>query len=254
MHSLRQSGKAERMNSQFHHAGILVEDFASENCVSVSIEDFMSSNSGKEAEVIAGLLLQSNSVSNSSQSLTNNSPVETKLDSRPKNQNHGKLSTREATGNVEGDDHNNRTRTACSASIARKRKQSLLAERHSQMSNKTSKHRKPSLPRGRPLLTHPSAPHSLPALQEISHDKIYYNNDSSDDCNEERSDSRSNTQLRSTAQTYCRRRHKWRRNRRSTDDDEYKYNAANFKNSPHRLHEFHIANTNRPGPPKRLDN
>lgn len=112
---------------------------------------------------------------------------------------------------------------------------------------------------------------------------MYYNNDGSDDCNEERSDSGSNTQPRSIAQTYCRRRHKWRRNRRSTDDDEYEverileariycrklqyrvkwlgydddrewYDAANFKNSPHRLHEFHIANANRPGPPKRLDN
>ena len=84
-HSLRQSGEAERMNSQFHHAGVLVEDFVSEDCVSAGMEDFMSSNSGEEAEVIAGLLLQSNSVSNSSQSLTNNSPVERKLDGRPKN-------------------------------------------------------------------------------------------------------------------------------------------------------------------------
>ena len=112
---------------------------------------------------------------------------------------------------------------------------------------------------------------------------MYYNNDSSDDCNEERSDSGSNTQPRSTARTYCPRRHKWRRKRRSTDeDDEYEverileariywrklqyrvkwlgydddrewYDAANFKNSPHKLHEFHIANANRPGPPKRLD-
>lgn len=83
-HSLRQSDETEQMNSQFQHAGILVESFVNEDYVSASMEDFMNSSSGKEAEVIAGLLPQSDSVPNSSRSLTNNSPVKTRLDSKPK--------------------------------------------------------------------------------------------------------------------------------------------------------------------------
>ncbi|PVH92397.1 hypothetical protein DM02DRAFT_278246 [Periconia macrospinosa] len=31
------------------------------------------------------------------------------------------------------------------------------------------------------------------------------------------------------------------------------YNAANFKNSPYKLREFHTANSICPGPPTRLD-
>jgi hypothetical protein len=37
------------------------------------------------------------------------------------------------------------------------------------------------------------------------------------------------------------------------DDDPKWYDAANFKNSPHKLYEFHKANPTRPGPPQRLD-
>ncbi|KAF2105188.1 hypothetical protein BDV96DRAFT_695021 [Lophiotrema nucula] len=195
-----------------------------------------------------------------------------------------RLSTREAIGNSDDsddhndtDDNNNRTRTARSVSVTRKRKRSPLAERHSRMPRKTWKHRskdarhsaRPLLPHSGPLSNHPSAPHSLPALQESSHDnKMYYNDDSSDDCSEEGSDSGSNTQPRSTAGTYRPRRNKWKRNRRSADEDnEYEverilesrinrrklqsrtkwvgygndpewYDASNFKNSPDRLRDF----------------
>lgn len=37
-----------------------------------------------------------------------------------------------------------------------------------------------------------------------------------------------------------------------TDDPEW-YNAANFKNSPYKLREFHTAKSSYPGPPTRLD-
>jgi hypothetical protein len=36
-------------------------------------------------------------------------------------------------------------------------------------------------------------------------------------------------------------------------DDSTWYDASNFKNSPHKLDDFHKANPTRPGPPKRLD-
>jgi hypothetical protein len=35
------------------------------------------------------------------------------------------------------------------------------------------------------------------------------------------------------------------------DDPEW-YDASNFKNSPHKLRDFHTANPTRPGPPKEL--
>lgn len=86
----------------------------------------------------------------------------------------------------------------------------------------------------------------------------------------------------STADPIRSRKHKRKRNRDSADeDDEYEveevldarvkhrklqyrvkwlgyeddlvwYNAANFKNSPHKLRRFHTTNPLRPGPPKRL--
>jgi hypothetical protein len=37
------------------------------------------------------------------------------------------------------------------------------------------------------------------------------------------------------------------------EDDPVWYDAANFKNSPRKLREFHTANSTRPGPPERLD-
>jgi hypothetical protein len=37
------------------------------------------------------------------------------------------------------------------------------------------------------------------------------------------------------------------------DDDPTWYNARNFKNSPHRLRDFHREYPSRPGPPERLD-
>lgn len=36
-------------------------------------------------------------------------------------------------------------------------------------------------------------------------------------------------------------------------DDPKWYDAANFKNSPHKLYGFHEANAARPGPPQRLN-
>ncbi|KAF2690338.1 hypothetical protein K458DRAFT_383455 [Lentithecium fluviatile CBS 122367] len=39
---------------------------------------------------------------------------------------------------------------------------------------------------------------------------------------------------------------------RYSDDPKW-YNAANFKNSPHKLYDFHEANLARPGPPQRLN-
>jgi len=211
------------------------------------------------------------------------------------------LLIREATGDDDDDsddnsdaDDNRGTRTARSASVTHKRKRSVQAEPHSRMSNKVSKHRskniahstrqrKQRLPYDRPLLTRPSALHSLPALRESSHNnKMYYNDDSSDDCNEGGSNSGSNTQPRSTARTYRPRRHKWERSCRSADEDnEYEverilesrinrrklqyrtkwvgygkdpewYDASNFKNSPYRLHDFHATNPTQPGPPERL--
>jgi hypothetical protein len=35
-------------------------------------------------------------------------------------------------------------------------------------------------------------------------------------------------------------------------DDQTWYDASNFKNSPYKLRDFHLADTTRPGPPKRL--
>lgn len=37
------------------------------------------------------------------------------------------------------------------------------------------------------------------------------------------------------------------------EDDPAWYDASNFKNSPHKLREFHTANSTRPGPPERLN-
>lgn len=36
------------------------------------------------------------------------------------------------------------------------------------------------------------------------------------------------------------------------EDDPTWYDASNFKNSPHKLNDFHKANPTHPGPPKRL--
>jgi len=35
-------------------------------------------------------------------------------------------------------------------------------------------------------------------------------------------------------------------------DDQTWYDASNFKNSPYKLRDFHLADSTRPGPPKRL--
>jgi len=37
------------------------------------------------------------------------------------------------------------------------------------------------------------------------------------------------------------------------EEDLVWYDAGNFKNSPHKLREFHTANPTRPGPPERLE-
>lgn len=37
------------------------------------------------------------------------------------------------------------------------------------------------------------------------------------------------------------------------EEDLKWYNASNFKNSPHRLWDFHEANPSHPGPPKKLE-
>ncbi|KAF2690843.1 hypothetical protein K458DRAFT_288283, partial [Lentithecium fluviatile CBS 122367] len=50
-----------------------------------------------------------------------------------------------------------------------------------------------------------------------------------------------------------RRKLKYRVKWLSYDNNLKWYNAANFKNSPHKLYAFYRDDLTRPGPPKRLD-
>lgn len=108
---------------------------------------------------------------------------------------------------------------------------------------------------------------------------ICYSDDNSDSCSESSSPSRhlkSNKRRKSASQPCRSRSHSG-----AEEDDEYEveqilkarihlrklqyhvkwldyeddptwYDASNFKNSPHKLCEFHTANTTSPGPPQRL--
>jgi hypothetical protein len=176
--------------------------------------------------------------------------------------------------------------------MTRKRKRSPSAGRHSRTSDKTIKrnsdvatisteHQKVSSTCGRSLSNHPFGRQPLPITQHNSHNtRIHHDNHNA--CSKKAEGLGSSARTTSTVQHSHLCKPKQKRNRKSANkeeeyeveeilearivqrklqyrakwvgygDDPVWYGASNFKNSPHRLHDFHAANPTQAGPPKRL--
>lgn len=166
------------------------------------------------------------------------------------------------------------------------------SKQRSKHATNSARQRKLSPIRGRPLSDRPSAL-KLPSAEGYGgyDGNTCYSDDSSDESSNDSSDGSNEDRARhlgsnkppmSTVRPSRSHRHKKKRNRTADEDDEYEvekildarvnrrklqyrvkwfgyeedmewYVASNFKNSPHKLREFHTANPTRPGPPERLE-
>ncbi|EFQ96383.1 hypothetical protein PTT_01418 [Pyrenophora teres f. teres 0-1] len=154
---------------------------------------------------------------------------------------------------------------------------------------RSAKQRRLSPSGGRPFSNRALALKPLSAPPYSGYDaKICYSDDSRNDSSDDSSGNRvrhleSIKRPMSTVRPYRPRKHKRKRSQGTADeDDEYEvekilnarvyrkklqyrvqwlgyeedpewYDASNFKNSPHRLRDFHTANPLHPGPPRRLE-
>jgi hypothetical protein len=174
-------------------------------------------------------------------------------------------------------DHNNCDNQT--AWLTRKRKRFPPTKRHIRSSNTTSKQRlkhnvrpvkRRKLPpsSSRQLSNRPLALKRLSGLPYSGYDaKICYSDHSSDHSSEYRSRKHKRKRIQGTANDdedeyevekilnarVHRRKLQYRAKWLGYEDDPEWYDASNFKNSPHRLRDFHAANPLHPGPPRRLE-
>lgn len=184
-----------------------------------------------------------------------------------------------SSSDTDGDHNNCDNQTAW---LTHKRKRFPPTKRHIQSSNTTSKQRlkqnvRPSKQRrlppsgGRQFSNRPLALKPLSGPPCSGYDaKICYSNDSSDDSSDDSSEYRSRMHKRKRIQDTAndddeyevekilnarvhRRKLQYRVKWLGYEEDPEWYDASNFKNSPHRLRDFHAANPLHPGPPRRLE-